>query len=80
MNKKPAFTDVYSFIRDRYRQVAQDFIILSMPDDEYYIKVSKTFFTLSSFSHSRRLADSWFVLIMMDSINMTSTSISTRKF
>ena len=34
------FMDIYSFVRDREKCVAQDFIIIDEQDSQYYIKVS----------------------------------------
>ena len=36
----PSFGDVYSFVRDRGRCIALDFIIIDINSDKYYIKVS----------------------------------------
>ena len=39
----PKFMDVYSFVRDRGRCVANDFIILDDENNEYFLRVRITF-------------------------------------
>jgi hypothetical protein len=38
-NRNPSFTDIYSFMRDRVRSIAQDFSIININDDQFKIMV-----------------------------------------